>query len=256
MIIILSPAKIQNFKTPTSTPKHSQPEFMSEAERIVELMRKLTPYELSNLLNTNVHLTNLNFDRYFNWHQPFTPENSKQAVLAFDGEVFRGLNAKEFSDKDFDYAQSHLRILSGLYGVLRPLDLIQPYRLEVSSKLQNPYENDLYAYWRENVTSSVLKALKDSGKPRIILNLASGEYSKTLDLKGKNVNVIDVEFYEFKNDKYVQIVIYTKRARGLMARYIIENQIETVEDLKGFNSENYWFSPQMSTENKLVFTRG
>lgn len=256
MLIILSPAKIQNFKEQTTINKFTMPEFMTEAESLVKLMRELSPTDLSRLLGINTNLTQLNFDRFFNWHKPFSLRNAKQAVLTFDGEVFRGLNAKAFSAEDFEYAQNHLRILSGLYGSLRPLDLIQPYRLEVSSKLQNPYGKDLYIFWKETVTTSILKVLKKSGKPQFILNLASSEYFKTLDLKDKKTRVLNVEFYEYKNDKYTQIVIYTKRARGLMARYVIENRIENEEDLKGFNTEGYWYSPQMSSPNKLVFTRG
>lgn len=256
MILILSPAKILNFKEQATIDKFSTPEFMTKAESLVKLMRDLSPSDLSELLDINTNLTQLNFDRFFNWHKPFTPKNAKQAALTFDGEVFRGLNAKTFSTEDFEYAQTHLRILSGLYGVLRPLDLIQAYRLEVSSKLQNPLGKDLYAFWKESVTGSILKALKKSGKPQFILNLASSEYFKTLDLKNKNVRTLNVEFYEYKNDKYSQIVIYTKKARGLMARYVIENRIENEEDLKGFNAEGYWYSPQMSSSDKLVFTRG
>lgn len=255
MLIILSPAKILNFKDAAVTDKFSKPEFLSEAELLVHLIRELSATELSKLLSINTNLTQLNFDRFFNWHKPFTLKNAKQAVLTFDGEVFRGLNAKTFSSEDFEYAQQHLRILSGLYGVLRPLDLIQPYRLEVSSKLRNPNGNDLYAFWKETVTQSVIKALKKSKQPSFILNLASSEYFKTINLKDKKIRVIDVEFYEYKNDQYSQIVIYTKKARGLMARYVIENRIEDEEELKGFNSEGYWFTPHLSSPNKLVFSR-
>jgi len=176
-------------------------------------------------------------------------------VLLFDGEVYRGLNAKSFSAEEMEYAQSHLRLLSGLYGVLRPLDLIQAYRLEVSSKLENPNGKDLYAFWQEKVTKSILKSLKVSGEPQVILNLASSEYIKTLNVKKYRIKVIDIEFYEYKNDQLKQIVIYTKKARGLMARYVIQNKIDNLEDLKGFSDEGYWFSPQMSNETKLVFTR-
>ena len=255
MVILLSPAKIQNFKSENCTDKFTKPEFMKEAQELVELMRDLNPSELSSLLDINANLTQLNYDRYFNWHLPFSLKNAKQAVLVFDGEVYRGLNAKTFSDAEFDYAQNHLLLLSGLYGLLRPLDLIQPYRLEVSSKLKNEYGKDLYSFWRSKITFQVNKALKKSGKPKVIVNLASSEYFKVLDISKINGKVIDIEFYEYKNDNFKQIVIYTKKARGLMARYIIENRIEELEDLKGFSAEGYWFSPQMSTENKLVFTR-
>jgi len=221
MILILSPAKILNFKEQATIDKFSTPEFMTKAESLVKLMRDLSPSDLSKLLDINTNLTQLNFDRFFNWHKPFTPKNAKQAALTFDGEVFRGLNAKTFSTEDFEYAQTHLRILSGLYGILRPLDLIQAYRLEVSSKLQNPLGKDLYVFWKESVTESVLKALKKSGKPQFILNLASSEYFKTLDLKNKKVRTLNVEFYEYKNDKTPQIVIYTKTTSGMMAKNVI-----------------------------------
>ncbi len=255
MITILSPTKIQNFNKQNITEKFSLPLFMNEAEQIVEIIRQLKPTELSKLLSINASLTQMNIDRYFNWHLPFTPENAKQAVLVYDGEAFRGLNAKEFTDKDFEYSQTHLRILSGLYGILRPLDLIQPYRIEVSTKLPNPSGKDLYAFWKDKVTKSIINDLKNSGKPEIILNLASSEYFKTLDLKSLNINVIDVEFLEYKNDAYRPIVIYTKKARGMMASYVIRNRIESTEDLKGFGDEGYWYNPQMSTENKFVFVR-
>ncbi|NDP19723.1 MAG: peroxide stress protein YaaA [Paludibacter sp.] len=255
MLILLSPAKIQNFKPQDFVKSFTLPEYINEAEQLVELLRELSPYELGKLLDINANLTQLNFDRIFNWHLPFTTKNAKQAVMVFDGEVFRGLNPITFSAVDFKYAQAHLRLFSGLYGVLRPLDLIQPYRLEVSSKLKNPLGKNLYDFWKDKVTVSVLSALKSSGKPQLILNLSSSEYFKTLELKSSNIKVIDVEFYEHKVDNLKQIVIYTKKARGLMARYIIQNRIDKVEDLKGFDEAGYWFSPQLSTENKLVFTR-
>jgi cytoplasmic iron level regulating protein YaaA (DUF328/UPF0246 family) len=255
MITILSPAKIQNFNKQNITEKYSMPVFMNEAEQIVEIIRRLKPTELSKLLGINANLTQLNIDRYFNWHVPFTRENAKQTALVFDGEAFRGLNAKAFTNEDFEYAQTHLRIFSGLYGVLRPLDLIQPYRIEVSTKLPNPLGKDLYAFWKEKVTKSIIDDLKKSGKPEVILNLASFEYFKTLDLKYQKIKIIDVEFFEYKNDAYRPIVIYTKKARGMMASYVIRTRIESTEDLKGFSDEGYWYNPQMSSENKLVFVR-
>ena len=255
MLILISPAKIMNLKTKSHLLEFTHPEFIKDAEQLIKLLRELSIEELAHLLDINSQLTQLNFDRIFNWHKPFTLSNAKQAVLLFDGEVYRGLNAKSFSAEEMEYAQSHLRLLSGLYGVLRPLDLIQAYRLEVSSKLENPNGKDLYAFWQEKVTKSILKSLKVSGEPQVILNLASSEYIKTLNVKKYRIKVIDIEFYEYKNDQLKQIVIYTKKARGLMARYVIQNKIDNLEDLKGFSDEGYWFSPQMSNETKLVFTR-
>ena len=254
MIILLSPAKIQNFKPQQVTDKYSMPQFMKEAKQLVNLMRQLEPTELSKLLDINHKLTELNYDRYFNWHVPFTPLNSKQAALVFDGEVFRGLQATDFTADDFEFAQQHLIILSGLYGALRPLDLIQGYRLEVSSALKNENGRDLYAFWQPRITKFVLNALKNT-QPKVIINLASSEYFKALDLKNKKVNVIDVEFLEYKNDTLKPIVIYTKKARGLMARYLIKNKIENIEDIKGFSDGGYWFNPHLSSESKLVFVR-
>lgn len=254
MIILLSPAKIQNFKPQTIIQEFSEPHFMADAGKLVKLMRGLSPAEISSLLDINSKLTELNFERYFNWHTPFTPENAKQAALVFDGEVFRGLNAGNFSNDDFEFAQQHLIILSGLYGALRPLDLIQPYRLEISSALENKKGKDLYAYWKKPLTDYVISQLKSTGDSTI-LNLASAEYFKALDLKNRKINVIDVEFLEYKNDQLKPIVIYTKKARGLMARFLITNRIQQPDDMKAFADAGYWYSPQHSTANKFVFIR-
>lgn len=254
MQIILSPTKIQNFEIQKTTQLYSYPIFMNEAEHLINAMRVLTPVEISKLLSINAKLTELNYERYFNWHLPFTLENAKQAALVFDGEVFRGLNAPTFTDADFEYAQQHLMILSGLYGALRPLDLIQPYRLEISSALVNEKGNNLYAFWQEKLTKHLFNELKKKHSNTVI-NLASSEYFKAFNLKNANVNVIDIEFLEYKNDTLKPIVIYTKKARGLMARFLITNKIENPDDIKGFNEGGYWFNPQLSTESKLVFVR-
>ena len=254
MLILLSPTKIQNFEKQTVTKSFTLPKYMSHAEKLISLMRQLSPTEISKLLAINAKLTELNYDRYFNWHLPFTPQNAKQAALVFDGEVFRGLDAKSFSESDFEFAQQHLMILSGLYGALRPLDLIQPYRLEISSALANEQGKNLYGFWKNTLTKHVLDELKII-KSQLIVNLASSEYFKALDLKNSNVRIIDVEFLEYKNDSLKPIVIYTKKARGMMARYLITNKIDNAEAIKGFSDGGYWFNPQLSTENKLVFVR-
>lgn len=254
MLILLSPAKIQNFKPQEVTNKFTQPVFMKEAEQLVGLMRELNSTELSKLLEVNTKLTDLNFDRFFNWHVPFTPKNAKQAAFVFDGEVFRGLQISNFTPDELDYAQQHLVILSGLYGALRPLDLIQPYRLDVSSALKNNFGTNLYPFWQPKVSAYILKQLKSSGS-KTLVNLASSEYSKTLMLKGTKICKIDIEFYEYKNDQFKQIVIYTKKARGLMARFLLRNQITDTEEIKAFNDAGYLFYPQLSSEHKFVFVR-
>ncbi len=256
MIIVLSPAKIQNFAPQQVINTFTQAVFLKEAEKLVTKIRQFSAYELSKLLSINANLGQINTDRYFNWNKPFTPINAKQAVLAFNGEVFHGLDAKSFSDEDFEHAQSHLAILSGLYGALRPLDLIQPYRLEISTKLQMDSAKDVYAFWGDKLTEWLNKAVNTSGKPKVVLNLASGEYFKAINRSALKAKVIDFEFLENKEDVYKPIVMYTKKARGLMARYVLENRIDNVEDLRGFSSEGYWYSERFSSESKMVFTRG
>lgn len=255
MLVIISPAKILNFKTKSILSDFTMPEFLNDAAKLVKIMRQKTPSELSELLEINTKLAQQNVERYFNWHKSFSPDNAKQAVLAYDGEVFRGLDAKSFSEAEFDYLQNHLRILSGLYGVLRPLDLIQPYRLEVSTKLQTEKGNDIYSFWGDRITNTLNKAILEVENPPLLLNLTSGEYFKSINIKKLKAKVIDVEFYQYKNGEISSAVIYIKRARGLMTRYVIQNKIDNVENLKGFDYEGYWFSPQQSTENKLVFIK-
>ena len=256
MILLLSPAKIQNFTPQHYTQEYSMPEFLDSAEILVKKINLLSQIELAELLDINSSLAQLNADRHFNWQLPFTTRNAKQTVFVFNGEVFHGLDAQSFTVGEMSYLQSHLRILSGLYGVLRPLDLIQPYRLDVSTKLKTSAGNNLYAFWKDHITGALNKALVESGGPKVLLNLASGEYFKSVNRKQLKAEVIDFEFLENKNDAYKPIVMYIKKARGMMVRYVIQNRIENVEDLKGFHSEEYWYSPRLSSETKLVFTRG
>lgn len=255
MLLLLSPAKIQNFKPQHYVNEFTLPQFMTEAEQLISKIKELSREELAGLLEINSSLAQLNADRHFNWQRPFTPQNAKQAVFVFNGEVFHGLDAKTLSPEDFPYLQSHLRILSGLYGVLRPFDLIQPYRLDVSTRLRTEAGNNLYAYWGNKITEALNLAIKDSGGPQVLLNLASGEYMKSINRKLLKADVIDFDFLEYKDDVFKPIVIYIKKARGMMVRYVVENRIENVEDLKGFSGGGYWYSPHLSTENKLVFTR-
>lgn len=256
MLLLLSPAKIQNFEPQRIANEHTQPQFIDAAEILIDKIRQLSMFELAKLLNVNSNLAQRNVNRHFNWQRPFSLKNAKQAVFVFNGEVFHGLNANTLSQDDLSYLQSHLRILSGLYGVLRPFDLIQPYRLDVSTRLKTDAGNNLYAFWKDKITNALNEAIAASNGPKILLNLASSEYFKSIDRKLLQAEVIDFDFLEYKNNEYKPIVMYIKKARGLMVRYVIENRIENTEDLKGFNAEGYWFSPQLSTETKLVFTRG
>ena len=256
MLLLLSPAKIQNFTPQHYVTEFTLPEFLKEAEFLVHKIKQLSRNELAELLDINSNLAKLNADRHFNWQVPFSANNAKQTVFVFNGEVFHGIDAKTFSADEFTYLQSHLRILSGLYGILRPLDLIQPYRLDVSTRLKTSAGNNLYAFWKNHITQSLNDSIKASGGPQVLLNLASGEYFKTINVRKLKADVIDFDFLENKNDTYKPIVMYIKKARGMMVRYVIENRIENVEDLKGFNADGYWFNSGLSSEKKLVFTRG
>jgi len=256
MLLLLSPAKIQNFTPQNYVKDYTLPEFLEEAEMLVHKIKQLSRTELAELLDINSNLAKLNADRHFNWQVPFTTSNAKQTVFVFNGEVFHGLDAKSLSPEDIDYLQSHLRILSGLYGSLRPLDLIQPYRLDVSTNLKTDKGNNLYAFWKNRITQTLNESLVASGGPQVLLNLASGEYIKSINRSKLKAEIIDFDFLENKNDTYRPIVVYIKKARGMMVRYVIQNRIENVEDLKGFNEDGYWYNSRLSTEKKLVFTRG
>jgi hypothetical protein len=254
-MILLSPAKIQQQTRKPDISEYTEAFFMKEAGHLVKLIRKLSVSEISSLLAINQKITFQTIDRYRQWQAPFTVENAMQAMYTFDGEVFRGLGAFTMNSEDVAYAQNNLRIFSGLYGLLRPLDLIQPYRLEVSSKLKNRSGDDLYPFWKDLVTKKIIAELKQVDSGDIIYNLASSEYFKTLDLNRLKYRIIDFEFYEFSEDNLKQAIIYTKKARGLLAAYIIKNKIEDPEMLKGFSDGGYWYYPALSTENKFVFVR-
>ncbi|MDL2290242.1 peroxide stress protein YaaA [Paludibacteraceae bacterium OttesenSCG-928-F17] len=256
MLLILSPAKIQDFKPNSLTVEYTVPYYMKEADYLVENLRKYSKEQLTELLEVNNDIAKSAYDKFYNWSEKHTPENSKQALFVYAGEVYRGLQAGTFTEKDIAFAQQHLRVFSGLYGVLRPLDLIQPYRFEMNAKLKNNAGKDMYAFWTEKLTEATNIALEESGEPQVLLNLCSNEYFKALDKKKLKAPVIHFEFLDHKNGIYKPITIYMKKARGMMARYIIKNQINSVEDLKGFDSEGYWFNTALSTEDKLVFTRG
>lgn len=254
MLILLSPAKIQRFDQPKAGLTYSQATFLSEAGKLVEQLRKYSVEELAEILHVNQETARLNADRLFNWQVDHNLQNSRQAMLVFNGEVFRGLNAANFQAADFDYAQNHLRILSGLYGVLRPLDLMQPYRIDLIDQIKTEAGNQkLYDFWREKITQNILESAQNAGNS--ILNLLSGEYFKAFDKKKLKVPIIDIEFLESKNGNYKPIVVYTKKARGLLARYVICNRIEKTEEVQSFSDEGYCFNPRLSSESKFVFTR-
>ncbi|MGV6831197.1 MAG: peroxide stress protein YaaA [bacterium] len=252
MKLVLSPAKSLNFESELPIADHSEASFLNEAQRINKLLKKKSARSLSKLMNISANLGALNYERNQEWQLPFTAENARPAMYAFDGDVYKGLDAYQISSDKIDTAQNTIRIISGLYGILKPLDLIQPYRLEMGTKFPVGKNKNLYEFWRKKITTTLNEELTDD---ELFINLASNEYFKAIDTKVLKVPVINVSFKEFKNGEYKMIGFFAKVARGLMARYIIETNAKTIEDIKAFNSEGYGFSEELSSEKELVFTR-
>ena len=254
MLLVISPAKNLDYDTPAKTKQHTTPDFLEDAQELIDELRELAPHEVSALMGISDKLGVLNYDRFQSWSTPFSTDNAKQAVLAFNGDVYTGLAAETFKADDFKFAQKHLRILSGLYGLLRPLDLMQPYRLEMGTKFANGRGKDLYTFWGDTITDAINKQLKTL-KSEVLVNLASNEYFKSVKPKKLNAEIITPVFKDWKGDKYKIISFYAKKARGLMAAYIIENRITDAEGIKGFDCEGYSFNEAMSSEREWVFTR-
>ncbi len=254
MLVVISPAKSLDFKTPPVISNYTIPEFLNESEKLLGRLKTLTPKKISALMGISDDLGELNFKRYHEWNLPFTPENAKQAILAFNGDVYQGMNASTLSEEKLKLAQSKLRILSGLYGVLKPLDLIQPYRLEMGTKLKYYKSKDLYAFWNPAITRKINESVAESGN-KVLVNLASVEYFKSIDRKKLKAEIVTPDFKEFKNGNYIMISIFAKRARGLMTRFILENDISDTAELVAFESEGYAFNSRLSKPGNPVFTR-
>lgn len=254
MLIVISPAKSLDFNTPSVTESYTIPEMLGESEKLVGRLKKMSPKQLSNLMGISTNLGELNFQRYQSWHLPFKPENAKQAILAFSGDVYQGLDAGNLSEELLELAQTKLRILSGLYGVLKPLDIIQPYRLEMGTKMKYQRSNDLYAFWKNKITLAVNKAISESGSD-VLVSLASNEYFKSIDRKKIKARIVTPEFKDLKNGQYKMISFFAKKARGLMTRFILENDISDVDNLQAFDLEGYHFNPRLSKPETPVFTR-
>jgi len=254
MITVISPAKSLDFEAPLATKQKSQPQFLSQSEGLIEQLKALAPQDIASLMKLSEKLALLNFDRYQSFNTPFTPDNARQAVLAFRGDVYQGLDADSLTGDDFKFAQKHLRILSGLYGVLRPLDLIQAYRLEMGTKFENRAGKNLYHFWGEQLNKHLQKELKKQQQP-VLINLASNEYFKAVKAKQLPFRIITPNFKDFKNGQYKMISFFAKRARGLMSRFIIQNKIDHPDGLKDFNLDGYYFDRKSSTEDDWVFLR-
>lgn len=254
MLMVISPAKTLDYETPPPTRRFTQPEYLDHSQLLIDQLREMSPQQISELMHLSDKLAALNVARYGSWNPAFNPDNAKQALLAFKGDVYTGLNASDFSEDDFEFAQRHLRMLSGLYGVLRPLDLMQPYRLEMGTKLANPRGKDLYAFWGERISDWLNAALSAQGDD-ILLNLASNEYFGAVKRQALKARVIEVDFKDMKNGQYKIISFYAKKARGLMSRYVIKERITDPKKLKDFDYDGYRFSPDDSSADHLVFLR-
>ncbi|WP_226595779.1 peroxide stress protein YaaA [Marinobacter nauticus] len=253
MLMIISPAKTLDYESPLATETHTQPDFLDDACELIDQLKELEPHQVSNLMSISEKLGQLNAERFQRWHTPFTPDNARQAVLAFKGDVYTGLDAESFSEEDFSFAQKHLRILSGLYGLLKPLDLMQPYRLEMGTRFENTRGKDLYAFWGNKITDALNQLLANDDK--VLVNLASNEYFKSVQKKHLDARLVTPQFKDWKNGQYKMISFYAKKARGLMCRYAIQNRITQADDLKGFNLDGYYFSEDQSDNNNWVFLR-
>ena len=254
MLFLLSPAKSLDFDSPAADVPHSQPLFVPQAQALIDLLQQKSPQEIASLMSLSDSLAGLNVARYQAWRPKFTAKNAKQAVLAFNGDVYDGLNAKTLGADDLAWAQDHLCILSGLYGVLRPLDYMRPYRLEMGTRLANPGGKDLYQFWGSQIADYLNNRLQRDKTP-VIVNLASQEYFKAVDTKTLKARVIDCVFEDFKDGKYKIISFYAKRARGLMARFAATQRVNLPEQLKDFDLDGYAFEASQSSAERLVFRR-
>ena len=254
MKLVISPAKTLDFESASVTDIHSQPEYLEQSQQLIDQLKVLSQAEVASLMKLSDKLAALNVARFGSWETPFTADNAKQAILAFKGDVYTGLNAESFSEKDFKFAQNHLRILSGLYGLLKPLDLIQPYRLEMGTRFANSKGKNLYEFWDIQLTNALNKELSEEKEP-ILINLASNEYFKAIKVKTLQAEVITPVFKDWKNGQYKMISFYAKKARGLMAAYVIKKQLTEPEQIKTFNVDGYYFSEEQSKGNEWVFLR-
>lgn len=255
MLILLSPAKGQNFE-PSETAVHvSEPRLLSKSNELIEILRLYSPDELMTLMNVSEKIGNLTAERFASFTTPFNELNAKPAAFAFSGDVYKGLAIDDFTESDLEFAQNHLRILSGLYGVLRPLDLIQPYRLEMGTRLDTKAGSDLYQYWGSSISESLMADLEEH-EDDLVINLASNEYFKAVSASGIHTNINTPVFKDFKNGKYKIISFFAKNARGAMARWIVKEKVKKAIDLVNFREDGYEYNEELSEVNSPVFLRG
>lgn len=254
MLMVISPAKTLDFSSRDCS-DFTLPEKLDQSQVLVDQLRHLSESDLGSLMQISPKLSDLSYQRYQDFEIPFTLDNSKQALLAFKGDVYKGIDTATYNPEDLNFAQKHLRILSGLYGILRPLDLIQPYRLEMGTQFKNHKGKNLYEFWERQIAEAINESLEGESEDYLV-NLASNEYFKAVDQKTLKAKLLNIAFKEQKNGVFKVVAIHAKRARGLMVDYAIRNRIEKVADLKGFDSEGYGFNPELSSEKEWVFCRG
>ena len=254
MLTVISPAKTLDFESPALTEEFTQPVHLHQSRKLMRLLRTKSSSDLAKLMNVSTAIADLNVTRNKRWKTPFKPENAKQALFAFRGDVYIGLDADSMNSDNIQFAQNHLRMLSGLYGLLRPLDLMQPYRLEMGSRLATDQGSNLYQFWDMRITKALNSELKATNS-KVLLNLASNEYFKAVKPKSIRGRIISPVFKDYHQVEYQMIGFFAKKARGLMARYIIDEQINEVDAIKDFNREGYIYSPSLSNEAEWVFTR-
>ncbi len=253
MIIVISPAKTLDLDTPLPTNRYTLPDFLDDAAELVETMRRYSALDIAEIMKVSMKIAELNHQRFADWHAPFTPENARPAIFTFKGDVYDGLDAFHLDEQALDFLQDHLRILSGLYGLLRPLDLMQPYRLEMGRNIENPRGKNLYQFWNGKITEALNTLLdNDDG---VLINLASNEYFKAVQPKALHGRIITPQFKDWKNGQYKMISFYAKKARGMMTRYIAEHQLTDPEAIKDFDTAGYRYSEEMSKGDDWVFLR-
>lgn len=254
MLALISPAKTLDYESKLPTDEHTLPRLLDQSQQLIDLSRKLSASDIVSLMKVSEKIAHLNVERFRDWNADFNFSNARQAIFAFKGDVYTGLDAYHLSDADLQFAQKHLRSLSGLYGLLRPLDLMMPYRLEMGIKLANARGHNLYEFWEDRITNLINQDLEQSGS-KVLVNIASDEYYKSVKEAKIQAEIIKPVFLDQKNGQYKVISFYAKKARGLMARYIIQNQLDKLEDLKSFNTDGYYFDAESSLKGELVFKR-
>ena len=253
MLMVISPAKSLDYDGP-NYPEFTIPQSLDQSETLVRQLSDYDAPQLSELMKISDNLAQLNQQRFQDFQTPFTPENAKQALLVFDGDVYKGIDVRSYDEDDLTFAQNHLRILSGLYGILRPLDLMQPYRLEMGTKLENEKGKNLYEFWGDRITSLINQAVANDPEP-LLVNLASNEYFRSVNKKALKVRILNIAFKEKKGDSYKIVAIYAKKARGLMVDFVIRNRIENPELMRGFDRDGYEFNEALSNEDTWIFCR-